>query len=70
MHPELKRILRWAFIGGLVALAIDWWYSGTQQTSTRVALGIMCFGGGFVTAALLAANFSTEHDDAPGGSSH
>ena len=66
MHPEMKRILRWCFIGGGVALAIDWLVSGTQPLGTRVAVGIMCFGAGFVTGGMIAANFSKEEGESHG----
>lgn len=76
MNVEGKKVLRWSFIGGVVALVIDIAISGTQPMSTRVTVGIMCFLAGFVTGGLLAANFQKDHGDegdetvggAPGGS--
>jgi hypothetical protein len=58
MNSEVKKVLRWSIIGGFVALAIDLAVSGTQPMGIRVAVGIMCFGAGFVTGGLLAANFA------------
>lgn len=63
MNVEGKKVLRWSLIGGVVALVIDWAVSGTQPTSTRVTVGIMCFLAGFVTGGLLAANFQKDHGD-------
>ncbi|MBM4013699.1 MAG: hypothetical protein FJ293_01885 [Planctomycetes bacterium] len=60
MNSEVKKVVRWSFIGGFVALAIDWAVSGSQPMGIRVAVGIMCFGAGFVTGGLLAANFGEE----------
>jgi len=73
MNVEGKKVLRWSFGGGVVALLIDWAVSGTQPMSTRVTVGIMCFLAGFVTGGLLAANFQKDHGDAPeppAGGSH
>lgn len=65
MNAEGKKVLRWSILGGVVALVIDWLVSGTQPTSTRITVGIMCFLAGFVTGGLLAANFQKDHGDAP-----
>jgi len=65
MNAEGKKVLKWSLLGGLVALGIDWLVSGTQPTSTRITVGIMCFLAGFVTGGLLAANFQKDHGDAP-----
>ncbi len=63
MNSEVKKVLRWSFIGGVIALLIDWAISGTQPLGIRVAVGIMCFGGGLVTGGLLAANFGKEEGE-------
>lgn len=65
MNAELKKVLRWAVIGALVAFVIDFALTGGWPLSTRITLGIMCSTAGMVTGALLAANFSKE-----GGESH
>lgn len=60
MNRDVSKVVRWSFIGGFVALAIDWMYSSSQPMGIRIAVGIMCFGAGFVTGGLLAANFAKE----------
>ncbi len=64
MHPEMKKILHWAIGGGFVALAVDWMVLGGEPMGTRATVGFLCYGAGFVTGGLLAANFSKDHDEA------
>ncbi len=73
MNASVSKILRWSVIGGVVAFAIDWLVSGGQPLGTRIMVGIMCFGAGFVTGGMIAANFSPDPDAPPsghGGSGH
>lgn len=62
MDARVKKIVKWAVIGAVVAFVIDWLVSGGMPMGHRVVLGIMAAGAGFVTAALLAANFSPDDE--------
>jgi hypothetical protein len=62
MDASVKKIVKWAVIGGLVAFVIDWIVSGSVPMGHRVVMGLMAAGAGFVTAALLAANFSADEE--------
>ena len=53
-----RRIVKWACFGGIALFVVDWFISGGETMSVRVTLGLMCAGGGFVTAGLLAAVFA------------
>ncbi|MBL8840591.1 MAG: hypothetical protein JNL90_03570 [Planctomycetes bacterium] len=66
MNAAVAKVVRWSFIGGFIAFGIDWAVSGGQPLGTRIMVGIMCFGAGFVTGGMIAANFSADHPDTPG----
>ncbi len=66
MNASVAKVLRWSFIGGFIAFVIDWAISGGQPLGTRIMVGIMCFGAGFVTGGMIAANFSKDHEATPG----
>jgi hypothetical protein len=73
MHDELRRILKWSVIGAIIAFGIDWLVTGGLPFGHRVTLGLMAAGAGFVTAALLAANFVADEEHGskdPGGAEH
>lgn len=75
MNPQIKRILRWALYGALVAFLIDWFISTDQILSIRICFGLMVAGAGAVTGALLCANFTADADeplegDSPGQEHH
>lgn len=72
MNAAVAKVVRWSFIGGFIAFGIDWAVSGGQPLGTRIMVGIMCFGAGFVTGGMIAANFSAGHEETPGapGSGH
>lgn len=72
MNAAVAKVVRWSFIGGFIAFGIDWSVSGGQPLGTRIMVGIMCFGAGFVTGGMIAANFSKDHEETPGapGSGH
>lgn len=67
MHATMRKILVWSFVGGIVAFIIDWMVSGGQPIGHRIMLGLMCFGGGFVTGGMIAANFAKDEDDSHAG---
>lgn len=71
MNDAIRKILKWAVIGAVVAFGIDWMVSGGWPIGHRLTLGLMCAGGGFVTAALLAANFAPDEEtESHGPSGH
>jgi ABC-type Fe3+-siderophore transport system permease subunit len=51
----LKKILISALAGGVLAFLLVWALSGTQSQHVRIAVALLCSGGGVVSGALLAA---------------
>ena len=62
MNAQIKRILRWALGGALIAFFIDWFISSDQILSIRICFGLMVAGAGAVTGALLCANFTADEE--------
>ena len=60
---EARKILKFAVIGAFVAFGIVMLVSDGMPTGQRVTNGLMCAGAGFVTGALLAANFGKEDEE-------
>jgi hypothetical protein len=65
MNDEIRKILKWGFIGGVIAAGITVLVSSGMPIGIRVTCALMAFGAGVVTAALLAANFAKEEADSP-----
>ena len=63
MNPQIKRIVRWAEIGAVVAFLIDLAVSSGETFGVRVCLGFMVAGAGAVTGALLCAMFTADDTD-------
>jgi FtsH-binding integral membrane protein len=63
MNSQLKKILRWALYGAVVAFVIDWFISSNEILSIRICFGLMVAGAGAVTGALLCANFTADADE-------
>jgi hypothetical protein len=68
MNSAIRKILKWAYGGAVVAFLIVMLVSSGESTPVRICFGLMCAGAGFVTGALLAANFSADEEphEAPG----
>jgi hypothetical protein len=62
MNAQIKRILRWALVGAVVAFVIDWFIASDQILSIRICFGLMVAGAGAVTGALLCANFTADEE--------
>ena len=63
MNAQIKRIMRWALGGAVIAFVIDWIISSDQILSIRICFGLMVAGAGAVTGALLCANFTADEDE-------
>jgi membrane associated rhomboid family serine protease len=61
MNDQIRGILKWAFAGGIAVSVVVVLMSSGMPLGIRVTCALMGFGGGLVTAALLAANFT--HDE-------
>ena len=71
MNDEIRKILKWSVIGGVVAAGITILISGGMPIGIRVTCALMAFGAGAITAALLAANFAKDEEtDSHGPSGH
>lgn len=67
-HAEpasVGKIIKWATLGALGAFGTVMLVSSGMVTGVRITCGVMAAGAGFVTAALLCANFGEEGEDAP-----
>ena len=63
MNAQMKKILRGALYGAVVAFVIDWFISSGEILSIRICFGLMVAGAGAVTGALLCANFTADEDE-------
>jgi branched-subunit amino acid transport protein len=75
MNPQVKRILKWAVLGALVAVVVNIFVTTGESTSVRVCFGLLVAGAGAVTGALLCANFTADEEKpaeghAPGHEQH
>lgn len=66
----LKKILLSAFVGGTLAFVLVWALSGSQSQHVRLAVCLLCSGGGFITGALLAAVLSSHEEEESPGNAH